>query len=235
MKEFVVNHFPFLGKYKRFLKALIQSRQQKRLSFSQHGEDKFVFENLLKFDLFSGIYVDVGANHPTDISNTYLFYKNGFRGVIVEPNKEFSSLYGFFRKRDFVFSVGCGAVASLLPFNISKTPVLSSFGQIEDTQNAWKTEFVPVFPLDTIVNAIKHEWIFFLNIDVEGFTEQVVAGGENTINNSLFLCIELDLIKEKHIAEQIEKCGMEVFKVVECNVVFKNRNQEKFKNFLKVL
>ena len=51
-------------------------------SFSQHGEDTFIHEG---FGRKKGdFYVDVGAYHPIRLSNTFLLYKNGWRGVTAE-------------------------------------------------------------------------------------------------------------------------------------------------------
>ena len=33
----------------------------------------------------SGFYVDVGAHSPKYLSNTYYFYKQGWRGINIEP------------------------------------------------------------------------------------------------------------------------------------------------------
>ena len=57
------------------------------LSYSQAGEDavlRFLFADK-KIDQIS--YLDIGANIPDHYNNTYLFYKNGSRGVCVEADK----------------------------------------------------------------------------------------------------------------------------------------------------
>ena len=49
------------------------------LSYSQEGED------LILQRIFAtrerGFYVDVGAHHPQRFSNTYKFYRGGWRGI----------------------------------------------------------------------------------------------------------------------------------------------------------
>lgn len=35
----------------------------------------------------TGVYVDVGANHPDRMNNTKLFYERGWRGINIEPDK----------------------------------------------------------------------------------------------------------------------------------------------------
>src|SRR5438046_2634162 len=57
-------------------------RSLRQGTFAQHGEDRFVIDY---FGGKSGTYVDVGANHPFQISNTYLLYLGGWRGVTIEP------------------------------------------------------------------------------------------------------------------------------------------------------
>lgn len=40
-----------------------------------------------------GIYVDVGAFHPTKFSNTHLFYLNGWRGINIEARPGSKKLF----------------------------------------------------------------------------------------------------------------------------------------------
>src|ERR1041385_1053171 len=51
-------------------------------SYSQEGEDmilKRIFD-----EKKNGFYVDVGAYHPKRFSNTYYFYKKGWRGINID-------------------------------------------------------------------------------------------------------------------------------------------------------
>lgn len=45
-------------------------------------------------------YLDIGAHHPVNINNTYLFYLLGGSGTLVEPNEEFRNLIEIVRPRD---------------------------------------------------------------------------------------------------------------------------------------
>ena len=47
-----------------------------------------------------GKYVDVGAGHPVRGSNSYLFYRKGWRGVTVDPIDKNVSLHRLFRRKD---------------------------------------------------------------------------------------------------------------------------------------
>jgi len=51
---------------------------------SQHGEEAVIEKYIGAYD--HGKYVDIGAGYPEQISNTYYFYKKGWRGLCLEPN-----------------------------------------------------------------------------------------------------------------------------------------------------
>ena len=78
------------------------------LSYAQFGEDfiiSYLFE-LLKID--KPVYLDIGANHPRYISNTFYFYERGNSGVCIEPNPELYKKYKKIRPRDIVLNIGIG-------------------------------------------------------------------------------------------------------------------------------
>lgn len=79
-------------------------------SFSQSGED-MVVDSILGRPK-KGFYVDIGAFHPKIFSNTYLFYKRGWRGICVEPNPEAKWKFGLVRPRDVFVNVGVSLFTS---------------------------------------------------------------------------------------------------------------------------
>jgi FkbM family methyltransferase len=68
------------------------------LRFSQFGEDVFLDQFFLHRQ--TGFYVDVGAFHPYSYSNTYLFYRRGWRGINIEPNPKGYAEFLRYRPRD---------------------------------------------------------------------------------------------------------------------------------------
>lgn len=60
---------------------------KRKHSYAGNGEDLIILGWLRNYDcdLARIRYVDVGANHPTFLSNTYLLYEAGARGVLIEP------------------------------------------------------------------------------------------------------------------------------------------------------
>lgn len=71
-----------------------------RLSYGYTGEDRLL-ESLLKpLITYSGFYVEVGSNEPRFISNTFLLYRRGWRGICIDPNEELIKKHRRIRPRD---------------------------------------------------------------------------------------------------------------------------------------
>lgn len=222
LKRLIVNYFPFLGPVKRLAHALVDVLLPAK-SYSQHGEDTFIIDFLSKNNQLNGVYIDVGANHPTSISNTYLLYRKGLSGISIEPNGELARLHRWFRKRDKVCEIGVDNQCGMFEFNISKTPVLSSFKKIEG-QGLWKTQNIPVLRLDDVTSFAKPERVFLLNIDTEGLNYNVIQGADQTLDITYLVCIEFEsasdealiteYLTQKHHFRKIKKMG--------CNLLFVN-------------
>lgn len=70
-------------------------------SFSLAGEDMLL--RYLFADFATGVYVDIGACHPSDRSNTAWFHLRGWRGVNVEPRPGSLALFRRERPNDDCF------------------------------------------------------------------------------------------------------------------------------------
>ena len=73
-------------------------------SYAQNKED-LILEKLLPN---KGRYLEIGAYHPTRLSNTYRFYKKGWRGSVIEPNPEIKEKFLESRPRDKFINKGVG-------------------------------------------------------------------------------------------------------------------------------
>lgn len=234
----LANFMPFLGFVRRWLRAFIDSNIPLRSSYSQHFEDKLVLKLLAKFDLKNALYVDVGASHPTSLSNSYLLYRKGIRGIIIDPNLEFQQLYHAVRANDIAIPIGCGREVSLRRFYMFSTPVCNTFSETEAKRLIYKNKrllrvvYVPVLPLDLILKRIQHEWICFLSIDTEDFDLEVLSGSLHTLDKTLLLCIEAnDTESEKRIFEFLKQKNFELVQRYDFNLLFRNTN-ESFQRYL---
>lgn len=81
---------------------------QGHLSYAQAGEDLVVnaiFDNLKIKEI---PYLDIGAYDPVYLNNTYFFYKQGHRGVLIEPNVAMCDRLRAVRPQDTVLEAGIG-------------------------------------------------------------------------------------------------------------------------------
>ncbi len=223
----VANRLPFLGPPKRWLTATIDALAPRKATYAQHGEDQWLERELQKWDLSGGVFVDVGSNHPTRISNTYLLYRQGHAGIVIEPNRELITLHKQVRPRDTAVCVGCGEKPMLGRFQFASTPVLSTFSvatqKVSEQPNILRTEYLPILPLDTILQDLDVDWTFFLSIDTEGFDLQVLAGAQKTLSRTLILCVEAN--DERARAELLERLGEQFTMTGElgCNLLLVNK------------
>lgn len=221
IKDVLVSYFPSLGAPKRYLTALYDTILSKRKTFSQYGEDIKLFDLIKKHNLIQIPYLDIGANHPTTISNTFLLYKNGMNGIIIEPNSELISLHKKFRSKDKQIAIGCGSKNVIAQFYISKTPVISSF-KSEAAGDVQKAEFLPIMRLDDIMSGLNIDKISLLSIDVEGLNLDVLEGAEETLKKAKLICIEFDNESERQKIINLLSPNFQLIDTIHCNLIFEN-------------
>ena len=81
---------------------------QAQYGYSQFGEDIILAHFFAQLDIRNPTYLDIGANEPRHISNTYYFYSRGSRGVLIEPNPHLFKKLQKFRSADTVLNTGIG-------------------------------------------------------------------------------------------------------------------------------
>ena len=157
-------------------------RRAKRFGeFSQHGEDRFVLDY---FSGRSGTYIDVGANHPYRLSNTYLLYCSGWRGVTIEPIPHLWEKHRKLRPEDVSLNCGVGAQHGRLTFFEMFPKVLSTFDK-DTSRNLTRLGEAVVrrtFEIEvvTLADVCKEHFgnrpLSLLSVDVEGFDFEVFQG-----------------------------------------------------------
>jgi len=150
--------------------------------YSQFYED-YILAYVLR-DVASGTYVDVGAHDPDLGSVTKHLYRRGWRGVNIEPNPERLAALVKGRPDDENIGVGISDARATLPFyRFQKAAGLSTFDR-DVALGHQKAGFVfdvldiPVTTLTDVLdrNPKVNGGFEFLNVDVEGFERQVLAG-----------------------------------------------------------
>ena len=156
-----------------------------RLSYAQEGED-LVLARILGTNTSAGFFVDVGAHHPTRLSNTYYFYRRGWRGINVDALPGTASLFQRMRPRDVTVECGVGAKAGVMTYFVFNEPALNTFSEQEahkkdrNPYHIVNTLQIPVVTLTEILD--KHlpvgVTIDFMTIDVEGFDHEIVCSND---------------------------------------------------------
>lgn len=77
-----------------------------RRSYSQSGEDIIISDLFTRLGIIHATYLDIGANEPVSLSNTYRLYTMGSSGVCVEPNPILFKKLQTKRKRDTCLNTG---------------------------------------------------------------------------------------------------------------------------------
>lgn len=162
------------------LAELYNVAENMNISFSQSGEDsiiKYIFGTLGR-QVRNCTYLDLGANHAMRLSNTYSFYSQGARGVLIEANPALARELTEQRPEDIVVNK-CIAEKSgeKLDFYIMNGDGLSTT-DYQSAQNFIKenpalaitsTVTVDSVTIDEIINKYFPEKApDIMNIDIEG-------------------------------------------------------------------
>lgn len=102
-----------------------------RKSWSQCGEDlimRYLFDLL---QIARPSYIDIGAHHPRYYNNTYLFYRQGARGVNVEPDPSLYAGLRRGRRHDINLNMGIGPHEAEMDFYVMSRSTLNTFSAIE--------------------------------------------------------------------------------------------------------
>ena len=172
------------------------------LSYAQSGEDQIIQYILkcLRIPISSINYLDLGANHAKEISNTYSFYKQGARGVLLEANPRLIPELKLYRSEDEIIPKCLVSDVKIksIPFYILNGDGLSSFDKksVEDAiaQNSdlkiETVEEVETITMDEIISNYFPVAPTMLNIDIEGAEEEIISSIDFETWRPLIIIIE---------------------------------------------
>lgn len=180
------------------LQRIIYQSNSLKLSFSQAGEDlivSFIFNILIKQK--EVVYMDIGAHHPTYMSNTYLLYLNGNHGICIEPDPSLYKNIKQKRERDICLNVGIGVNESeKVPFYISKHKELSTFSSTQAENISDYSKIDEIINVDvvtinhTIEKYLNDKSPDFISIDIEGLDYEVLKSFNFSKYRPAVFCIE---------------------------------------------
>lgn len=150
------------------------------ISYAQNFEDVMLWRALKHIK--GGFYIDVGANHPEVDSVTKAFYDHGWRGINIEPVRQWFEQLVEQRPRDINLQLAAGARAGEitlyeLPDTGLSTHRLDYAERHEAERGYTKREIrVPMETLTEICERHSVSCVHFLKIDVEGAEREVLEG-----------------------------------------------------------
>lgn len=152
--------------------------------FSQQGEDVYLRGQSLPE---KGFYVDIGASHPIQYSNTHYFYKKGWEGITVDGDQQNQILYAKYRPHQKHLNEILWDQEIEGEFYIYESPIYNTFLKsrmefLRDHENR-----VPVKTIScrssTLKKVLDHHLpkgkkVDLLNVDCEGADLAVLKGND---------------------------------------------------------
>lgn len=207
-----------------------------KVSYSQCGEDLIISFLFSWMKIEKPTYLDIGANEPVKFSNTYYFYKRGFRGVLVEPDPKLCKEIASKRVGDICLNVGIGFSENETTedFYVMSTNTLNTFSKKEALRYSEyadkEIKEIKKIKLVSVNSVIKNNFSKtpnFVSIDTEGNDLKILESMNWGLYRPEVFCIETLTYTEDNTARKIseisdfmEKMGYFVYADTYINTIF---------------
>lgn len=177
-------------------------------SYSHLGEDLVLSKSFQPE--YKGFYVDVGANDPRRLNNTYYFYKRGWRGINIEPDPVCYRKILKYRPGDINLNIGISDTAGNINFHFFFPSLLNTFSKDEADRYVSqgyqlnKISSVEVKKLDDVLEKYlpSNTPIDILCIDTEGYDYNVLKSIDLKRYKPRLICVECS---KDNISDKIEE------------------------------
>lgn len=153
------------------------------VSYSANRED--VLLDRLFPDKKDGIFVDVGAGHPSVGSVTRHFYERGWTGINIEPSLAPFRALADERKRDTNLNIALSNKAGTLNFFELEDEMWGYSTLSSELAERYQNQNIPLKKRSVTVSTLADVFarhlvgdVDFLSIDVEGHEREVLEGGD---------------------------------------------------------
>lgn len=192
----------------------IMQRAFLRQSWSQEGEDLILARY---FNKSNGVFVDIGAHHPYRYSNTFRFYKRGWRGLNIDPLPGTKGLFDKERPEDITLEIAISNTTGYMDYYMFELPELNTFSksQADSYNQKWEMKEirnVKVTKLKDVFEDLKFTTeIDFMTVDVEGHEMEVLQSNDWEIFRPEVLLIENLDCRDPLINEYLTDLGYRHF------------------------
>jgi len=194
-------------------------------SYSQFGEDVLLWQHFGRRT--NGFFVEIGANHPTLFSQTWLFEQQGWTGILVEPLAAKCALLRAHRPHSRVFQAAIAAPEQRgrAKFTVAAGDDMLSGLTVDPRTTAAAVEEVQVRTLDDVLAEAGHPRIDLLSIDVEGLELQVLRGFDLERYRPAVMLVE-DHLQRLEVHRHLVGRGYRLVKRTGCNNWYVPREAE---------
>lgn len=183
---------------RRISKFLRKQVSEQAITYAQCGEDVIIDFAFQTMGINYPTYLDIGAHHPTYLSNTYYFYKKNSRGICIEPDPILSQKITKKRPKDICLNIGIGAKIETSDFFIMSTPTLNTFSRKEaerlENTTSQKIQKIVKIPLLTVENIIEKQGggkcPNLISLDVEGLDMAILQSIDFDKYRPEIVCVE---------------------------------------------
>jgi FkbM family methyltransferase len=191
--------------------------------YSQNEEEKYILEIFKgKRD---GRFLDIGAYHPFDLSNTRALYELGWSGVMVEPSPgPFMTLlreYGKDSRIELVqASVGLnhGTTSMFATDAAVSTSSLESYRKWEKEEDFYGKFWSPLLTMENLWNQFGA--FNFVNIDAEGISIELFFHVPFGAMQPMAVCVEHNGERLIELGAHAQKYGYRQIYICQENSIF---------------
>lgn len=214
-----------------------------RSSYSQSGEDIIICDLFTRLGISHPSYLDIGANEPMALSNTYRLYKRGSQGVCLEPNPRLYQKFSEKRKRDIVLHAGvafdsrkeadyylfAGNAHGFSTFSKEDADFWVHTGNEKVGRfSIERTIKTPLLTVSEILHThFKNTYPNFISIDVEGLDLQILKTIDFTSCRTEVICVETLEYRENNmetkntgLIEFLKQSGYFIYADTYINTIF---------------
>lgn len=202
--------------------------------FSQNGEDLMLLNIFNLLGMTKQRYLDLGAHHPTTISNTKLLYDNLWNGVNVEANPALIEEFKKERPRDITVNSGVAPSSGFAEFFMfGETSGLNTFSA-KEAQRVESELKIPiqkkvVLPIRSINSLVAEyfmgHWPALLLSDLEGLDFEVLESADFGDEGPTVVVVETRRWQTNDMVRMMNKKGYGVFVRMGENLFFVQRGR----------
>lgn len=189
-------------------------------SYAQHGDDYMILNLFNLMGIERPSYLDVGAHHPSIISNTKLLYDRGCRGINVDANPELMMAFTDERPDDVNLLYGVGPEVGSKTFymfnlkNGQHGAGRNTFCEKERDhiiREGWQVARMMEIYVTTLNHIVDSwslsAWPDLLCVDVEGWDYEILKSAQFKLNSPKVICVETRRNESLHMGQMLKKKG----------------------------